>query len=404
MIAIQRSGTHTVAARLLIRAGSRYDGLHPGKAHFLEHMLFRGTRSRSPRDIFAAIEAKGGEINANTTREYISVHTVTQAHDLPLSLEILADIFIQPALAVESFLNEKLVILQELMRAKNRLDMLSDLFVQTLWLRHPLRNPILGNPESLRDLEYETVRDFYLRRYVAGNALLVICGDIEIATSLALARTHFDAFPPGPEQIPMPVEEPPPVESRRAHINKDILQTYLLIGVPTYGMKHQDRSPLKVIELALGMGGSGRLYQRLREEQGLVYSVNTLTANYEDAGFLGVRAICDPENVEAVLEAILTEWNEISHEGISKLELEAVKGNYAGTLARRFETNLAVASIFGVEGLLYQAEPFDEAVARIEAVTQEEVLEAGQKYLSQEHYVFASMGPESTSVAGNDQN
>jgi predicted Zn-dependent peptidase len=164
-------------------------------------------------------------------------------------------------------------------------------------------------------------------------------------------------------------------------------------------MKHPDRSALKAVELALGMGGSGRLYQQLREEQGLVYSVNTVTANYEDAGFLGVRAACSPDKVETVREAILAEWDALRQEGVGEKELRAVKGNYAGTLARRFETNLAVAGIFGIEGLLHRVEPFDEAVARIKAVTRVQVLDAAQRYLDCERYVSATVGRGNTSGA-----
>jgi predicted Zn-dependent peptidase len=412
VITVHRPGTRTVAARVYVRAGSRYDGPHPGLAHFLEHMLFKGTPTRSPREIFAAIEARGGEINGATTREYTSFRTVTLARDLDLALELLADVVIRPVLAEDAFLNEKLVVLQEILRAKDQPGVLNDLFVQALWHEHPLRNPVLGTLEGLRDLQLETLRAFYRERYVAGNALLVICGDVEPETALSLAlrpaqgtalrraqgmaQTTFADFPPGPEQPPELVEEPPLAECRAAHLEKDINRTYLLIGVPTVGMKHPDRSPLKAVELALGMGGSGRLYQRLREEQGLVYSVNTVTANYEDAGFLGVRAACSPENVEAVREAILAEWDALRQEGLGERELEAVRGNYAGTLARRFETNVAVAGIFGIEGLLYRVEPFDEAVARMEAVTQAQVLDGAQRYLDCERYVLATVGRGST--------
>jgi predicted Zn-dependent peptidase len=391
-----------------VRAGSRYDGPHPGLAHFLEHMLFKGTATRSPREIYAAIEARGGEINATTTREYASFRTVTLARDLPLALELLADVVTQPALAEDAFLDEKLVVLQEILHAKDQIGILSDLFVQTLWQQHPLRGSVLGTLEGLRDLELESLRAYHRERYVAGNALLVICGDVEPETALALAlRQPFDGaqnkaqgiaqatfaeFPPGPEQPPDLVKEPLLTECRLAHLEKDIHRTYLLIGVPTVGMKHPDRSPLKVIELALGMGGSGRLYQRLREEQGLVYSVNTVTANYEDTGFLGVRAACAPENVGAVREAILAEWDALRQDGLNEHELETVKGNYAGTLARRFETNTAIAGIFGIEGLLHQVEPFDEAIARIEAVTQAQVLDAAQHYLNCESYALATVG------------
>ncbi len=397
LIVIHRPGTRTVAARIYVRAGSRYDGPHPGLAHFLEHVLFKGTAKRSPREIFAAIEARGGEINGATTREYTSFRTVTLARDLDLGLELLADVLIHPALAEDAFLDEKLVVLQEILRAQDRPGVLNDLFVQALWQQHPLRNPVLGTLEGLRDLELEALRAFYHERYVSDNALLAICGDVEPETASTLAQTAFADFPPGPEQPPQPVEEPPLAECRAAHLEKDINRTYLLIGVPTVGMKHPDRSPLKVVELALGMGGSGRLYQRLREEQRLVYSVNTVTANYEDAGFLGVRAACSPENVEAVRETILAEWDALRQEGLGERELEAVRGNYAGTLARRFETNVAVAGIFGIEGLLYRVEPFDEAVARIEAVTQAQVLDGAQRYLNCERYVLATVGRESTS-------
>jgi predicted Zn-dependent peptidase len=392
VITIHRPGTRTVAARLYVRAGSRYDGSCSGLAHLLEHMLFKGTAARSPREFYAAVEARGGEINASTTREYVSLYTLTLARDLPLALELLADLAIRPALAEDAFLNEKPVVLQEVLRAKDRAGVLSDLFVQALWQRHPLRGLVLGTLEGLRDLELASLRAFHRRRYVAGDALLVICGDVEPEAALPLARAAFAGFPAGPEQPPEPVEESPLAERRLAHLEKDIAQTHLLIGVPTVGMKHPDRSPLKVVELALGMGGSGRLYQRLREEQGLVYSVNTITANYEDAGFLGVRAACAPENVGAVREAILTEWDALRRGGIGERELRAVKGNYGGTLARHFETNLAVAGIFGIEGLLHRVEPFDEAVARIEAVTQAQVLDAAKRYLSREHYVLATLG------------
>jgi predicted Zn-dependent peptidase len=403
VITIHRPGTRTVAARLYVRGGSRCDGSHPGRAHFLEHMLFKGTATRSPREVFAAIEAHGGEINGTTTREYASFRTVTLARDLALALELLADVVIRPTLAEDAFLDEKLVVLQEILRAQDRPGVLNDLFVQALWQTNPLRGPVLGTLEGLRDLELEALRVFYHERYVSGNALLVICGDVEADAALALAEAAFADLPPGPEQPPRWIEEPPLAARRKAHLEKDVAQSYLLIGVPTVGMKHLDRSPLKAVELALGMGGSGRLYQRLREEQGLVYSVNTITASYEDAGFLGVRAACGPDKVEAVVEAILAEWDALRREGIGEQELAAVKGNYAGTLARRFETNGATAGIFGIEGLLHQVEPFDAAVARIEAVTQAQVLDAAQRYLDGERYVLATLGRAGEGNQRSDQ-
>jgi zinc protease len=142
------------------------------------------------------------------------------------------------------------------------------------------------------------------------------------------------------------------------------------------------------------MGASARLYQRLREETQLVYSVNTVTAHYEDAGYFAVRTACDPRHVAQVQQAILEEWDKLRHRGVSEDELRAARSNYAGTLARRFETNLALAGIFGVEGLLHQVETFEEAVARINGVGRDDVLRVARQYLDVERYVAVSVGRE----------
>jgi predicted Zn-dependent peptidase len=142
------------------------------------------------------------------------------------------------------------------------------------------------------------------------------------------------------------------------------------------------------------MGGSGRLYQRLREEQQLVYNVATVMANYEDTGFFLVQTGCAPEKLDQVLGAILAEWDALRREGVSDEELARAKGNYAGTLAQRFETNLALAGIFGLEGLLYRVETLPEAVARIDAVSRGDVVRVARAYLSPERYVAVTVGRE----------
>jgi predicted Zn-dependent peptidase len=157
-------------------------------------------------------------------------------------------------------------------------------------------------------------------------------------------------------------------------------------------MVHPDRSALKIVERVLGMGGSARLYQRLREERQLVYTVNTVTAHYEDAGYLAVHTTCDPHKVDQVRDAVLAEWQALRREGVTGDELRAARSNYAGTLLRRFETNLALAGIAGVEGLLHQVETLEEAVARIDAVQRDEVVQVARRYLDAERFVAVSIG------------
>lgn len=392
VITIKRKGTGTVAVRFYVRAGSRFDGDHLGKAHFLEHLLFKGTTTRSPHQIYAAIEARGGDINAVTTREYSSFRTVTLPEDLFLALDLLGDVLINPLLAEASFHKEKLIVLNEIMSANDQMGILGNLFIQTLWKKNSLRNPILGTVECLRDLARNDVLEFYKEKYVTENTILVICGDIDHENASTAVDQNLADFHAGPEQLPELIDEPPLETCRESHIEKDIHQTYVMIGVPTVGMKHPDRSAIKAIELALGMGGSGRLFQRLREDEQIVYSVNTFSAIYEDVGFLGIRASCAPENLEAIRDAVLREWRAIKEDGLSQEELQAVKGHYAGRTARHFETNGAVAGIVGIEGLLSTVETFEEAITRINSVTSQEVIEAAQRYLDHERYAVAIVG------------
>jgi predicted Zn-dependent peptidase len=172
----------------------------------------------------------------------------------------------------------------------------------------------------------------------------------------------------------------------------------MLLGVPTVGMKHEDRNAIKVMERVLGMGGSARLYQRLREQAQLAYHVNTVTAHYEDAGYFAVHTACAPENLDKARQAILEEWDRMRQRGADEEEIRAAKSNFAGTLARRCETNFALATAFGVQGLLHQVETFDEAIARINAVSREDVLRVARRYLNTQRYVTVTVGRSSGGV------
>ena len=401
LITIARPGTPTVAVRAYVRAGSRYDVEQKwpdtprppiSLAHFTEHLLFKGTQRRSQQDIFSAIEWMGGLLEAGTTKEYTTLHAVTPRQGLVVAIDALAEVLTEPALREEDFWAEKLVVLEETRRAEDEEGLIFDLFAETLWQAHPLRCPVRGTLEGLHDLDYGSLLSFYRQRYVARNMLLVVCGDVEHDEVRRVVAQRFASLPAGLEQPPAPVHELPLDESRSAHLHKDAHQTRLLIGVPTVSMKHEDRSALRIVERVLGMGGSARLYQRLREERQLVYSVNTVTAHYEDAGYFAVRTACDPQHVAQVRQAILDEWDRLRRQGVSEDELNAAKGNYAGTLARRFETNLALAGIFGVEGLLHRVETLEEAVRRINAVERDDVLRAARKYLNTECCVNVSVG------------
>jgi len=400
LITIVRPGSATIAVRAYVRAGSRYDLEHRpsdphrpmGVAHLSEHLLFKGTRRHSPREIFGAVERLGGVLDAGTTKECLTLSAVVPPHGLSAALSVLAEVLVEPALREEDFWQEKLAALEELRHAQDSEAVIFDLFASALWQVHPLRYPILGTLHGLHRLDYENVLAFCQQRYVVGNTLLVVCGDFDPTEAIQCAQDRLATLAPGPERMPSPVHEPPLHEPRAVHLGKDVHQTHLLVGVPTVSMKHEDRTALKAIERVLGMGGSARLYQRLREQNRSVYNVHAVTAHYEDAGYFAVQTACSPENVSTVRAAILDEWDKLRQHPVSADELSAAKGSYAGTLARRFETNLALAGIFGLEGLLHQIEPFPDAVQRMNAVGRQDIQRVAQKYLDVDECVTVTVG------------
>jgi predicted Zn-dependent peptidase len=403
VITVTRPGTATVAVRAYVRAGSRYDAAHTvphlvaavpplGLAHVTEHMLFRGGRSHNPSQVFAAVEHLGGSLDAGTAKEYIVVSAVMPRRRWHVGLDVLAEVLIQASLQEDDLAQEKLIILQEIHRAHDHEGVLGDLFAETLWQAHPLRHPVLGSEAGVAQVTRELVLAFYQERFVAGNMLLVVCGDIDHAEAERETALRFGALRQGCEQHPATADEPALRSIRRVHLDRNLHQAQLLIGVPAPHMRDPERSAMRVVERVLGMGVSGRLYQRLRSDAGLAYSVNTVTAQYEDAGYFAVHTACDPRHVEKVERAVIAEWYRLARAGIADQELAAAKNNYAGTLARRFETNLALAGIFGVEGLLHVVETPEDAVARIRAVQREDVQRAAQKYLGTVAYVAVTVG------------
>ncbi|MFC1719287.1 M16 family metallopeptidase [Candidatus Poribacteria bacterium] len=381
----------TTVIRIYVRAGSRYDDEHQGKAHFVEHMLFTGTANRSSRQIYSDIESIGGVIQANTAKEYATFSVAVMDRYLGRGLDVLADVITNPVFDRIAFLKEKLVIMEEIRQAQDSQSIIWDLFSETLWVENPIRWPVRGRMESLRDLEYEDMLDFYQERYTARNIVVSVCGDIDHERAVEQVSQQFSYLETGEELRPAPTIEPP--SSRRtAHIEKDIHQTSLMMGVLAASMKDEDRYAVKLIDRILGSGGSSRLSQRLREEEKYVYSIHSLTYPYEDTGCFAVYTACSPENIQKVESLILEEWERLSSEPVSDEELEAARRSYEGTLTRECETNMYVAGFSGIEALLCEIEPFAESIEKINAVTKEDIMDAAKRYLSTSAYTMITVG------------
>src|SRR3989304_8624175 len=230
LVTISRPWTRTVAARAFIRAGSRYEGSHHGLAHLTEHMLLKGTLHRTRQQVFAQAEECGGEIQAGTTKEYSTFFVISLGQYLAKAIELLADVLISPLLAENDFLFEKNIILQEAGRAQDQEAFIFDLFAQARWQKHPFRFPILANRDAVAKLAHQDLVKFFQRRYVASNTAVCICGNLEHESAVLAAQRAFSLMPRGQAQLRAPIPEPPLKGIRRAHLEKDLNQTHLLLG------------------------------------------------------------------------------------------------------------------------------------------------------------------------------
>lgn len=365
-LAIGRPGTGTVASKLFLKAGSRHDGERRGIGHCLEHALFRGTATRSSRELYSAIEDLGGKIQGETVKDCLALSAVTGAQHYRTGLEVLADVLINPRFDPTGFQAEKLVILEEMARRADMRQIIWDLYDLTLWQVHPLRHWVLGYESAVLALSVDDVAAHYRRLCVPLAAVVVVCGEVDPAEALQEVGRLYGGFagdPPEYEPVP---EEPPLLESRQSTLERGTRQVHLVIGWPAVGLRHPDSYVLKVIDRLLGGGGRSRLYRELRDRRGLVYTIHAVRAEHEDAGHFAVYTATDPGHVQDVLDAILGEIRRLQVEPVSEAELRATQTNYEGSLALSFETNLRLAGIVGVETLLTgQFEPFAEAGRRI---------------------------------------
>ncbi|MGC1377010.1 MAG: pitrilysin family protein, partial [Anaerolineales bacterium] len=358
----------------------------------LEHVLLSGSSNQAILDIHSRVDHLGGEINAQTGKDYIGVHCVLPRKDWLTGLEILADVLSHPRWDEQALEREKKVILEEIRRARDQSRAILALFAATIWENHPLSNPILGLPEHILLAGIEHLQQMYTRHFTAPNMAIAVCGDLDHDEVLRQVAGRFENLSRGPELPRFSAYCPNVSEPLHTHLQRETGQVMMMLGVPTVSMNHSDRTSIKLLERMLGMGLGGRLYRRLRVEQQVVYSVTTAAANYEDTGYLAAQTICHPKNVYRVRDVILDEFERLSHFDVSPEELNNAKLNYAGNLLRHFETNLAIANIAAIESLLSRLEPFPESLERIQSVTLDDINRVAQHYLTSQTYVLATLG------------
>jgi predicted Zn-dependent peptidase len=380
-------GFRSVSFGVWIRVGSRDepDSL-AGATHFLEHLLFKGTKRRDALEISASLDAVGGEMNAFTGKEYTCYYARVLDSDLPLAIDVISDMVTASLIESQDVEAERGVILEEIaMHDDDPTDAVHDEFAAALFGDKPLGRPILGTVESISSLGQDRIAAYYRGRYVAPNLVVAAAGNLDHDEVVRLVAQAFEAHlgdpgrPPAAPRLDGPGAVPNPgVRS----IDRPTEQANLILGTTGITRTDERRFALGVLNAALGGGMSSRLFQEIREKRGLAYSVYSYNSQYADTGTFGVYAGCLPAKVDEVLAICREEVAKVAAHGITADELERGKGQLRGSFVLGLEDTGSRMSRIGKSELVYDnLLSVDDILTRIEAVTLDDVRAIGEEVL-----------------------
>jgi predicted Zn-dependent peptidase len=363
----------SVAVAYWVGTGSRDEpGEIAGASHFLEHLLFKGTEERSAAAIAEALDEVGGDCNAFTTKEYTTFYVRLLSDDLALGLDILSDIMWMPALRTDDIEAERTVILDEiLMHADEHADLASERWQSALFPGHALGRDTLGTASSVQRITREDIRAFLERHYRPSNMVVSVAGDCTHEAVAADLERRFAGTPGG--AVPSRTAPGPDVVALDV-VRRPTEQAHLVYGARSVSRFDERRWALAVLNHVLGGGLSSRLFQKVREQRGLAYSVWSERAAYEDAGSLAVVVGTAPEHVDTVLHIISEEFELLATEGVTERELAVAKGNLRAEMLLSGEDSGARMSRIGASLLLHgEVLSVDQVLARIDGVDLEQV-------------------------------
>lgn len=367
---------------------------HAGASHFLEHLLFKGTDRRSARDIALAVDSVGGDFNAYTTKEHTTFYMRLLGEDADMGVDILSDIVWTPAFRPEEFESERQVILEEiLMHADDPADLVHDVLASAMWPEHPLGREVLGSSDTVSSVSVAEVAAFHAEHYRPANVVVAAAGAVDHDHICELVSARLPAGGAGR----IPPRRPPATDAlRRLDVGRDTEQTHLVVGLAGPDRDDEDRHALGLIEHVLGGGMSSRLFQSIREERGLAYSVYSYRLGFESAGALAVYAGTSPDHAGQVVAMIEAEIERIAAEGITAEELEVARGHARGATALGLEDSGARMGRLGAAQLVHgRVLDLDEIDRRLAAVTLDAVNEVAGRWLSGARTVV-TVGPDAS--------
>lgn len=363
-----------------------------GVAHLVEHMMFKGTAKRSAYAISAAIEKNGGSMNAHTTREETAYYARTLPEDMPLALDVIADMLQHSRFAPKELEREKKVIIQEIGRdLDSPEDTVFEQMSQLALPKQKLGRSILGSSKVIADLPRTEVTDYVDRHYKAGNMIVVAAGRVDHDEFVRLAKSHFARLPKGKK----PQAEPAKIASGAKLVTKEIEQLHIILGFAGPGYKHKSIFATQLLSVLLGGSSSSRLFQKVREQRGLVYTVSAGHMAFAEAGLFQIYAGTDPQRAAELMPVICAEMVDVT-KNIKRGELERAKAQLRADMLMGKESVMRRAEILGHQLLAYdRTVPAEEILRKLMAVTVEDVQIQAQKLLKKKP-LLSALGPLDT--------
>ncbi len=383
----------SVSMGIWLKAGSRNEEPEVnGISHFVEHMVFKGTTHRTAEDIAREVDSIGGHMDAFTGKETVCFNIKVLDEHLPIAVDVLSDMVLHPIFDANDIVRERGVILEEIKMDEDNPDSLvHEIFTQNFYKDHPLGMPILGTKETVRKFEQTKVQSYYRSKFVPENLVISAAGSLEHENLVALLSKEFGQLPRG---LNGQYDTPPKINSRIIMRNKKSLeQVQICVGVPSYRINDERRFVAYVLNTLLGGGMSSRLFQNIREKQGLVYSIFSELNPYKDTGCLAVYAGTSRTSAPKVVQSIMHEFREVKQSHIPAEELKRAKDQLKGSLMLSLESSTARMSNLARQEMYHDHfMDMDEIIDRIQEVTLDDVIQAANEMFQPEAVAVTVLG------------
>jgi len=372
----------SVTLGIWFAVGSRDESpAEAGMSHFMEHMMFKGTPSRTAKDISEEFDRMGAEFNAGTSKEYTVYYARFLDQHLPTAFELLGDMVVNATLDEEDCLKEREVVIEEIARMEdNPEDQVGEIFETALWPSHPIGLPVIGSRETVSTFDHDAAVQFRAKHFLTGNVVVAAAGNVDHEAVIALAERFLSDLPVGPRtpRVHAAAVEQHPL----AVIEKDTEQAHILFGMVTMDSRDEDRFALQMLNDVVGGGMSSRLFQQIREQRGLAYAVQSFPVLYQDTGQYTVYVGTRPDNAKTVIGLIRDEFANVASEGITSEELARAQESAAGHLVLSTEaTRTRMMRLGRAEVCGNVVLSIEDVINRINAVTLDDVRRIAEKLL-----------------------